>query len=922
MDPLNPFGNPYYNPNMPGSMPDYGYMPGWIVGNPMPTVPAANVPGLPGGLGGLAGMAMPSLMTMLAQGNNQLAGSSIFSGGSTHNPYRFMQANARRAEYQAAMAMAATSDSDAIRNMSAGLMRSLGLEPSPQYQDAMQSMMGSWGGTIAAFNPRLLESFGGRSMASMGQAMIAGQTLVDPMSGLMGYSGDTAGSLSRELSASMSSDPLAFRGIMMSRSMEGLAAASLRGGGVGSIRGRLGEAAINRLAQGGSLTASDLQRSGMTGEEMSMLESAMSRQGGQAGVSSGLRDIDIRRSSEWMKENTELVRSLEDVFGADGSMPQLQEALNKLTQHNESRMSKHEQGRVAREFRTLTEMTHFSMDTMTQMLGVAGAEIREQGGPLRAVQDVGQETLLRQYAYRQFGLGEMYNLEELAMSDVKRGAQAASSNAANQIGFIARLQKRGLLAPGSESEARLQAAMAGETEFNTGGGSQSIYTRDTSSLLEQLSRETGISVSDLSTLYHQSDENLKSAADANTLASTIGLQYTMHARPQMVQAMMNTLQANDRNMSAREATAEAEAFVSDMESMSVEQRNDRGAATAVLAERIASRNAGMTNAQAMAQAEIRWGIFESQGGGRKLMDTHFANAEARQMAVARMQTQVALEEATSGLTSRSGTENIANYLQRVGTGEADGSLSGFLGAWMGNVDVDQLKQAMGDTAYGEFEKQINDLMTTTAGGIDPTTGTLKKETVAQIELAMKELSKMTGGASELLDESVAIQNVLGLSGEKDISKLLRDSSAGKTLSEAQRNTISTQLGSAVSDLLKRPDRGGKQLTSMAERMGISVEDLVAGSFDGFSGLSDEQLHSAAQAVVQAGHGLGAMGEIESAAGEALADAAEGKGGKSDPQKVIVESWPEDGMVVTGTLEIDGEKFPMKGKMHTPKQGAQ
>lgn len=400
----------------------------------------------------------------------------------------------------AAMARAAERDRDNFVRTFRGMAAMTGTQFGAQQRRAAYSMADTAtyvAPMLAQMNPDALEALGGLRGSStvMAQRMMtSGRYRIDPVTGRIGMSAASVGSLASNVYGDLFGDDF--------RQMNGLTAGQTGSlfhelnmrGLIGQPDGTVHARAMMALGQMQRHDPAQLQQvfnqqkvqavgdlNRLTGADIDKLTL-------NADVADRIRGLDAEKIKRSLKAYSSAVSAMRDIFGDMGRpgapMQELMQGLEALTAGSSAWMDPSRLAGIARQTYNLAKQTGMGMDA-TMLLQQHAASRAEQVGlpPVFAIQ-AAQGGLGFGGAYRASGQAAhtawgVFSADQMMQADVNLRVQAAGSHMANRLGAVARLaEARGGFADGSDAANLYRALRAGQSSFVTRDGLRSVVMND------------------------------------------------------------------------------------------------------------------------------------------------------------------------------------------------------------------------------------------------------------------------------------------------------------------------------------------------------------------------------------------------------------------------------------------------------------
>ncbi len=353
---------------------------------------------------------------------------------------------------------------------------------------------------MAMTNPQLLDQLSGPagSQTVMNHFMhMGGRYRYDPVTGQMGMSANTVGTMSTEVFSAMQRDRRGFAGMtagqagtlfdeMTRRGMMGNLASFSEADQMRSAISTVGvgkSALLDQIWQRqGSKTRDDGSRDidirSLNTDELHSLKSDTVIQG-------QVRKVDAARVTQSLKAYSSAISAVREIFGdaghSDAPMAELMNMLEQLSGGNLSQIDPGRLSMMVRNTRNLAKNAGVSMEAALMMQGHAMATASGLGLDQSLATQAVQGSLAFGAAYRDSERNGQYTTwgalgsNQVQQLDLNLRVSAAGSQAANQMGAVMRLSRAvGGFAEGSEAAALADAINKGRTSYNYGGKTSSI----------------------------------------------------------------------------------------------------------------------------------------------------------------------------------------------------------------------------------------------------------------------------------------------------------------------------------------------------------------------------------------------------------------------------------------------------------------
>jgi hypothetical protein len=521
-----------------------GYIP--LADPSQPAPYASSLQGIPfiqGGLGQLASMFLqPMLSHMMGQ-----VGMVPMGVGHDQNLYDRIMYQRFQGMIQEAVREAARSDREQFFRSFRGLAAITGTPFGVQQRAAAHSladMAVTVTPFLAEFMPGFIEQLGGIKGSSVILArriMEAGRYRIDPVTGRMGMSSESAGRMARNIFADLYSDENLPRMLGISAGQAGALIQELQ------ARGMLGTAATER--RWGEWRPDDPRSQAMRAiiemERHQPDDLARAARAQKVNVSQGLdrltpedidklaldstvadriRSFDTDRVKRSLRSYTAAVAAMRDIFGDMGRpnapMQELISGLEALTGGSLGQIDPGRLGMMARQTYNLARQTGVPLDNALMLQQHAQARASGLGlEPIFGVQAT-QGALGFGGAYRAQGHAAhvawgVFNADQMQQMDANLRVQAAASNLANRMAAAVRLAEQvGGFQEDSAAARYVQAVRTGASTFRDETGqlrsvniSDSEFYRLMQSAQDRQGRPANISSSDIASMLQQRETN-------------------------------------------------------------------------------------------------------------------------------------------------------------------------------------------------------------------------------------------------------------------------------------------------------------------------------------------------------------------------------------------------------------------------------
>ena len=532
-----------------------------------------------GSYGPLLQALAPQLLQML-MGNSHMP-TQFFP---EQNVYDQIQANKFYEANQKAMAVAARRDTGAIENTIGGITQMMTGQPLTDVQQARNHRIA---GGISQYMPILTQLLGpdliDQLHGSRGSATIFAQqihqamrTSVDPVTGGVGYSGESAGRLAQETFEQLfgqGADIGAMKG--MSAGQAGMLVNELQTRGmlgqplgtlpIAERRSRLPRSltddVVNRLAEQLPEVQKIVNEGGTPNDDVlsaacSTIRSTHSRLTDPTaklteqdieklpGASEIIRAGDADRIKQRLGNLSGAVKAMRDIFGDMGNpnapMREIMNGLDALTQGGMATMSPGELEMMVRKTHSIAKQTGIGMEGMIA-LTTQNAGLADQLGLDRsfAVSAAQQSALFGAAAGDRLRLDMpawgALTKEQLTLGDDRLRMHAAASPLANQLNAAMRLADSGMATPaeGTELASFFKAVREGQSQYDFGGEKRDIVMPH-ARFTQMLERDAGVKGSEAYAVLMDTTGNQEFGQRYNT-TNTVRRVQTNDAARRMLQ---------------------------------------------------------------------------------------------------------------------------------------------------------------------------------------------------------------------------------------------------------------------------------------------------------------------------------------------------------------------------------------------------
>ena len=373
--------------------------------------------------------------------------------------------------------------------------------------------------TLSQYAPDLVEGFFGEkgSATVMAQNMFkGGRYAVDPVTGRRGYSGDSAGEITKGVYKRL------YGANADISEMSGLTAG--KAGAMFDEMQRRGLMPNSSSSRGKNLQGI-AEQLGTTVADVSKLPD----------LDSKLREFDASKISERLKGMSKAVSAMQEVFGEMGEpnapMTQLVGAIETLTQSSMQGMTPIEMEKMIRNTANTAKVAGIEMPEMFRQMGVT-AGMADAAGVNRALVPgiTNQAILENQAAKNRFGGAKAFGMlssDSLLNLQEQLGVQASKDDSTHDMASVIRAVEVYGHTPekGSEFEAVYKAlkdkGSGGEYEYK--GEKKNVYslTRREGGVQGFLAKEGKVSTAELNSLQYNREANSRIIAE-NDLGTNIG----------------------------------------------------------------------------------------------------------------------------------------------------------------------------------------------------------------------------------------------------------------------------------------------------------------------------------------------------------------------------------------------------------------
>jgi hypothetical protein len=513
-----------------------------------------NLPmGQQGGIGAMLQMMMPAVLGPMMAPDRMPA-----QFMPEQNLWDQMEANKFYAANQQAMQISSRPDTEAIENLLGGMQEMMTGRAMTDRERAQNFRMAE---TTSQYMPMLTQLLGpdlvDRLHGSRGSATVMAQQLhqamrtsLDPVTGHVGYTGESAGRVSTALFDDLFGDPETLgqmRG--MSAGQAGMLAEELQSRGMlgrpmgmlsteeklATLPEQLSERVVSRLAEQLPEIRAMMEGDGrpteaqLTTARESIRATHRTMRGGVSddgealttediemmpGGEEIIRSADAQRIGDRLRNLSGAVKAMRDIFGDMGNpnapMREIINGLEALTQGGLSTMSPAALEGMVRMTHTLAKQTGIGVQGMMALMSQS-APLADQLGLDRTFAVTGAQHAaafgaasadVRRMDMPTWGAGTR---EQLTLADQQLYMHAAASPVANNMAAIMRMRETGMVTPraGGELEALTNAIERGELEYEFQNAEGDMERREVSinrDRLQGLLEQEGVSRTDSMTI--------------------------------------------------------------------------------------------------------------------------------------------------------------------------------------------------------------------------------------------------------------------------------------------------------------------------------------------------------------------------------------------------------------------------------------
>lgn len=413
-------------------------------------------------------------------------GMTPFGTGHDQNLYDFMRQQSFSQAQMAAMQKAKQADVQNYMSTARGFSELAGGGWGPNQQAQFQPMADFVGAVtpfMAMARPDWVRAFSGpRGNATMmtQEMMASGRYRIDPVTGRMGISADSAASYAVQAMQGMMRQPGQLNGLTIDQA--------------GSLFSELQARGLNASGLAPLSGNPQRQRDFFRGMDRSELSAAGGNQGVEVGrgvdkltpadldklsmdpaVADRLRSMDWTKLDRTIKAYSGAIAAMRDIFGDLGkpnaSMPELMAGIDAMTGGGLGQLGPARLGNIARHSYGLAVSSGVGMPGLAILQGHAASRAQQMGlHPVFGAEGA-QAGMAAIEAFRAMNLGEVpswgaMSVDQMGQFNANRRVSAAASPAANQLGALMRIQQAtGGFKSGTTAAALAAAVAAGHGTF-------------------------------------------------------------------------------------------------------------------------------------------------------------------------------------------------------------------------------------------------------------------------------------------------------------------------------------------------------------------------------------------------------------------------------------------------------------------------
>ncbi len=533
--------------------------------------------GQQGGLGSMLQLMMPSIMGALMAPERMPA-----QFMPEQNLWDQMEATKFYMANQQAMQISSRPDTEAVENILSGIHKMMTGQELTERETARNFRMAE---TVSRYTPLLTQIFGpdmiDRLHGSRGSATVMAQQLhqamrtsLDPITGRVGYTGESAGRVSTALFDELYGDQMSVERMRgMSAGQAGMLAEEMQARGMlgrpmgmmsteeklAEIPEQLTERLVSRLAEQLPEIRRILEGDGRPTEDQlatardTVRATHQALRGGfnEAGEALSaddinlmpggeeiLRSADAQRIGDRLKNLSGAVKAMRDIFGDMGNpnapMREIINGLEALTQGGLATMSPAALEAMVRQTHVLAKQTGVGVQGMMALMSQNAPLARQLGlDPIFAVTAAQQAVAfgaaagdVRRLDMPAWGAGTK---EQLILADQQLRMHAAAAPLTNNLAALMRMRETGMLTPrvGGELEALTTAIERGELEYEFQNAEGNMERREVSinrNRLQELLAQEGVARTDSMTILMDRFGNQEYAQQFNITEMTRRMQ--------------------------------------------------------------------------------------------------------------------------------------------------------------------------------------------------------------------------------------------------------------------------------------------------------------------------------------------------------------------------------------------------------------
>lgn len=827
----------------------------------------------------------PLMAMMLQLGAQQVAGPAGIVPLQFHpqaSTFDQLQALELQAQNQAAIQQTVSIDQQSIERLSERFQMLMGEDAETREARARVhgEDFGMIGPLLAQFAPRetsMMMGARGSAMVASQQMMLAGRHMVDPTTGELGFSGETAAEFAKIATEQLYGTheaEAAMKGIPVDRMAEILAVSARRGMGPASITTDEDAMAAFKMFETGRVTDEGIE--GARAMDLDEADIEALEQGGQA-AEAVVRKFDAQKTARWMQEMAGAVRAMEDIFGPGMPGDQLITAMMQLTQKNAGGMTPAQLEMSIRTTKQLAEASDLGIGGMMQLQAAAG-QIGDQMnlGRENAV-TAAQHAAAFSMAFDEQGLGELgFDKDRFTAADLQLTQQAGAAPVTEQLAATVRLGEMAPFEAGSRAEALFQALQEGKDTWvdPLDGAEREVYVPEQE--WQEIMASSGVDTQVAQQVRMQQGLNRELAEERGLDEITRGLQFELDVAPRLAQAAADSVFSQmhnrgielDREQSSRIGRQVVEGLRElPMEDL-VDPETRRQAVTTELREAFAAEGidtADISDEQMNRMAGALVGEMDEMVRGERGMG-HADLAEAfalhdegmigdTRRRIGKERLDARLESTLSGLGR---TDFGRRLFDTIMNATEDDTIETVIGKVFGGVEqsemVDELTPLFEDLTRQKEELQA---IISDPENFNPETGRLKVEQQEQVDQMLTQINELVKGSDVTGGIAEQLIGLQGHEGDHAFTDFLTDTETGPVaLTDEQRGQAGQMLQSAARELQARGREG--MVERMAERMGVSTEELLGDEPLAAAAVTDEIVERETRLLAARKTGLGAV----------------------------------------------------------------